>query len=191
MLLAAFRNLVLGRCLAAPALTFLLTPALLPALHQQADQFRLKAAFVYRFPQFVTWPADAWARRDDVEVCVVQPDPFGAILPDLLRGEAINGRPLRLRLMVPEQREDSCHVVVIAGADAVRDSSDLLKRLAGRPVLTIGDDPSFLAQGGIIALKIVDNRVRFEVSVTNARRAGLQVSAQLLRLALAVHGGQP
>ena len=156
----------------------------------QADEYRLKAAFVYRFPQFVQWPAAALEGRQSIDVCIVRPDPFGAILLELLKGEAVNGRPLQARQLDADDSPDGCHVVVVAGA-AARRGGGLVTRLSGRPVLTIGDDPSFLPNGGIIVMKIVDSRVRFEVSLTNARSSGLQINAQLLRLALAVHGGQP
>jgi hypothetical protein len=45
-----------------------------------------------------------------------------------------------------------------------------------------------LDAGGIIVLKTVDRRVRFEVNTTNAQKAGLRISVQLLRLAAAVRG---
>lgn len=179
------------RCLSASALAVALSTAPVSVAQRQAEEYRLKAAFVFRFPQFIEWPATAVAGRNAVEFCVVRPDPFGAILPDLLKGEAIDERPLRLRAIAPRDPVDTCHVVVIAGTAASRSRTALLKRVSGRPVLTIGDHAEFLSDGGIIVMKVVENRVRFEVSLTNARRSGLEVSSQLLRLAVAVHGGQP
>jgi hypothetical protein len=42
----------------------------------------------------------------------------------------------------------------------------------------------------MIALRVVNGRVRFDVNVDNARRAGLRISSQLLNLALTVRGGR-
>ena len=69
------------------------------------------------------------------------------------------------------------------------DASVLLKMTAGRPILTVGEADHFLEAGGVIAMKNVDGRVRFEVSTVNAQKAGLQISSQLLNLAFAVRGG--
>jgi hypothetical protein len=55
--------------------------------------------------------------------------------------------------------------------------------------LTVGDSDQFLNAGGIIVLRMVNRRVRFEVDVSAARDAGLRISPQLLDLALAVRGG--
>jgi hypothetical protein len=81
-----------------------------------------------------------------------------------------------------------CHVL-FAGARSAPAAA--LKAVMGRSVLTVGETDRFLDDGGIIALKIVDRRVRFDVSTTNAQRAGLRISAQLLSLAAAVRGGSP
>ena len=80
-----------------------------------------------------------------------------------------------------------CHVLFVSKRSG--DASALLKATAGRPVLTVGESDEFLDGGGIIALKIVDGKVRFEIHAANAQKAGLRISSQLLSLALAVRGG--
>jgi hypothetical protein len=49
-------------------------------------------------------------------------------------------------------------------------------------VLTVSDAEGFASQGGVIGLFLEDNRVRFEVDLTAAQAAGLQISSKLLRL---------
>jgi hypothetical protein len=49
-------------------------------------------------------------------------------------------------------------------------------------MLTVSDIPGSAARGGILGPKIVDNRIRFEANPLAAKRAGLRLSAQLLRL---------
>jgi hypothetical protein len=53
-------------------------------------------------------------------------------------------------------------------------------------VLTVGDTPRFLDQGGMIRFVLDGARVRFEVNLTSARAAGLTLSSDLLRVATAV-----
>ena len=67
----------------------------------------------------------------------------------------------------------------------------LLTRVRTAPVLTVGDDTDFLEQGGIINLRTVDGRVRFEINLAQARHVGLSIDSQLLRLAQRVVGGRP
>ena len=59
------------------------------------------------------------------------------------------------------------------------------------PILTIGETGRFLDDGGIIKLRIVERRVRFDVNAAAADRVGMRISSQLLRLALEVRMGLP
>ena len=156
---------------------------------QSAAEYRLKAAFVFRFPEFVEWPAAAVQASQAIDLCVLQPNPFGSDLEQLVRGESHSGRPLRVRAEAGTDALDGCHAL-FAGARG-EDAAAVIKAVAGRPVLTIGETARFLDEGGIISLRVVDRRVRFDVDVANARKAGLRVSAQLLGLATTVRGVTP
>jgi hypothetical protein len=61
-----------------------------------------------------------------------------------------------------------------------------LEALHGAPILTVSDIPDFVSRGGMIQFVLIDNRVRFEINVSNAERAGLTVSSQLLKVAVSV-----
>lgn len=153
-----------------------------------AGEYRLKAAFVYQFPQFVDWPDEVWRDAPAVQLCVLQPNVFGSALEELARGETLKRRPLAVRLIASPAALDGCHLV-FAGTGS--DATGLLKAATARPILTVGETDRFLDAGGIILLRVVNRRVRFEISVDNARRAGLRISSQLLGLAMSVHGGTP
>jgi hypothetical protein len=159
-----------------------------PAAQSASDEYRLKAAFVYRFPQFVEWPEAAVQDSRTLDLCVLQPNPFGSDLENLVNGESLNGRPLRVRVIASVDALTGCHAL-FAGARGDT-AAAVLKAAVGRPVLTIGETDRFLEAGGIILLKVVERRVRFEVNTTNAQKAGLRISAQLLGLAAAVRGEQ-
>lgn len=157
-----------------------------PLLSQGGDEQRLKAAFVFRFPQFVTWPPASTNGRNALEICVAGSATAGA-LRDLTSGESLNGRRLLVREDPSVQSLSSCHVLMVAEEHPHR---ALLARAATLPVLTVGDSETFLDDGGIIQLKLVDRRVRFEISMPAASRAGITLSSQLLRLAADVRGGR-
>lgn len=149
------------------------------------DEHRLKAAFVFKFPQFVEWPQAALADRPVFEICVDGPGPSAAALRELTSGEVLNGRRLVVRDRPAEQSLSSCQVLFFAGQRLDR---ELMARAAVLPILTVSDSPAFLDAGGIIQLKMLDRRVRFEVNLPAAARARITLSSQLLRLAAAVRG---
>jgi hypothetical protein len=63
-------------------------------------------------------------------------------------------------------------------------------RLRGASVLTVGDHDDFATTGGVIHFTRENYRVRFEINVRAAERAGLRISSKLLQLARIV-GGPP
>jgi YfiR/HmsC-like len=61
---------------------------------------------------------------------------------------------------------------------------------AGRHVLVVTNEAQGLDVGSALNFVTVDKRVRFEVSLTAADRAGIKISSELLSVALRVHGGR-
>jgi hypothetical protein len=158
-----------------------------PAAQAPAPEGKLKAAFVSKFPQFVEWPAPLVERDIPLTLCVAMPDPFGPDLDELVSDQSLNGHAMVVRRLDLEASLNGCHVLFLPSA-AAGAARHLLRKAASIPILTIGDDRRFLDEGGIIGLRMVGGRVRFEVSVAAARRAGLKLSSQLLQLALSVRG---
>jgi hypothetical protein len=76
---------------------------------------------------------------------------------------------------------DGCHVLFVpAGVNA----APHLRDAHSGPLLTVGESPDFLRDGGIINFVMQDGKVRFEINQEAASRAQLRISSRLLRLAL-------
>jgi len=173
--------------MAVPVCVALLGLGPSPAAAQPApDESRLTGAFLYRFAQFVEWPPAALETHPAMNLCVTGPRPSRRFLDDVVMGETIGGRPLTVLYATPENVTD-CHVLFLNGSATVRHA--LMRQIADRPVLTISDAPRFLDEGGIVLLRLTDNRVSFEIDADAARRANLRLHTQLLRLASHVRGG--
>jgi hypothetical protein len=119
-------------------------------------------------------------------VCVFADAAFTASLDRTIEGESASGHPLR-RLAPSPDELPRCHIVYFNGSEATR-ARLLLTAIGSAPVLTVGDGPGFLEQGGTIAFELEGNRVRFDVDLRNAARARLTISSKLLRVARRVVG---
>ena len=78
------------------------------------NEDRLKAVFMYQFPQFVEWPSTTWQDVQAVQLCIASPNPFGSELEQLVRGELLNGRPLAVREIAGSDELVGCHVLFVA-----------------------------------------------------------------------------
>jgi hypothetical protein len=152
---------------------------------QALPESAVKAEMIRRFPEFVEWPAAALQGRDEITLCFSRSHPFGTV-DGIARGPKILGHGVQVRELKRDDRLDGCHVLYVAAAD-----QGLLEAAKGRPVLTIGDQKDFCQLGGIINLRVVDGRVRFEVNVARGKQSGFKFDSQFLRLATALYGGRP
>lgn len=146
-------------------------------------EYRIKAAFLFNFLQFVQWPPAAFAdERAPLVICVVGDDPFGEVLDQTLEGETVAKRGIVARRMSDEESLDACHLLFVSGSEKRRLGKVLQSVSRAAPVLTVSDIDGFVAGGGTIGFFLERNRVRFEINPAQARRHGLKLSSQLLGL---------
>jgi len=145
-------------------------------------EYQVKAAYLFNFLKFVEWPAAD--SQGPLTVCVARPNPFGTALADIVRGESISGRPIVVRVI--GEPDATCSTVFVPHGASV---AAYLAAAHDAPVLTVGEDPRFLEQGGIINLVIAGGNVRFEINQQAATQVGLTISSRLLRLSQPPPGG--
>ena len=143
----------------------------------------IRVAFTLNFARYVTWPDSAPA--DAFRLCVSAGDSlYGAF--SSADGTMVRGRPVRLRRIGPGVADVArCDLLYVASTTESRNA--LLQAAASLPVLTVGDDPAFLRSGGTIRLFAGDQRMQFDINLTQAERTQLVLSPQLLRLARTVN----
>lgn len=150
------------------------------------DEYLVKAAFLYSFAKFVEWPPQVFMTADTpITLCIYGTDPFGDALKSI-RGKSVKSRALMIKRAARGENLEACHILFISASEQVR-LSQLIRHLNGSHVLTIGDMDRFAHAGGIINLVKVQNKVRFEINLDAAQRAGLKISSQLLKLATLVN----
>lgn len=145
------------------------------------EEARVKAVFILNFIKFTGWPDGQDVTTQTLTLCVTGDYPLAGQL-NALDGRNVQGRQLRLQPLNATGGEAACDVIFADRTDAA--TLDSLRLLANqRATLTVSDQPGFLAHGGMIELKIVDGRIRFDVNLAAARAANLMLSSQLLQLA--------
>ena len=155
----------------------------LPAETPVADEYQVKAAFLFNFPKFVEWPTEAFkGPGDPITICVFGQNPFGTALEDVVRNKTVANRAFVVRDVVNAQQASKCQIVFVAASERKR-YRPLLEELRGRSILTVGETDDFTVNGGIINFKLKDARVRIEIDAGAAELAKLHISSKLLSLA--------
>jgi hypothetical protein len=153
---------------------------------QTANEYQVKAAFLYNFVKFIEWPSDAFNDGSNSFVIgVIGDDPFGGALDQSVSGKSVNGRQLSVRRLQWGQDLRACHILFISSSERNR-LAQIFASLRGASVLTVSDMGQFIQQGGIINFILEASRVRFEINATAAGQARLKISSKLLSLAKTV-----
>jgi len=154
-----------------------------PVLASPTPEYQVKAAFLFNFSQFVSWPPQAFGSTNaPIVIAVLGQDPFGRDLDAIVNGEHVNGHPIVVRRYRDVSEVDGCHILFIDRSESDQ-LPEIVRSLRGRAILTVSDIEGS-AQGGVmIDLATQDNHIRMHVNLAAARASGLTLSSQLLRLA--------
>lgn len=153
-------------------------PCAAPA--QVANEYEVKAAFLFNFTRFVDWPPSSRSALFCIGVDGV--DPFNGALEDVVKGRSVGGRAIAIKHFKAGDDVSACEIVFVSAADP-RKAAAILAQFKGAPILTVGDAPGFCKNGGVIGFSVQGNKVKLDINPDAALRAHLQISSKLLTLA--------
>lgn len=144
----------------------------------------LKAAFLYNFTKYVTWPAGTFSSSSSpIVIGVMGQDEIDSALDAVVSDKTVDGRKIVVRHYRWNQDLTTCQVLFIPASESA--NATQLSQLRNRPVLTVGESPGFAKNFGVVNFVVVSNRVRFEINEKIAKGCGLTLSSKLLSLGLA------
>lgn len=156
----------------------------MPALAQPSD-LAVKAAFLTKFPGYMSWTGSG-ASPGAFSICIVGSDPFGRLIDDAARGQQVGGRPLRVRRYNNAAAANDCQIAFVR-ANSSASTAALLHGLSGKHMLTVTDGG---APQGMIHFTVQQGRVRFHIDQAAAQRSGIEINSRLLGIALSVKRGR-
>lgn len=154
--------------------------ALLSATQEQT----LTVAFIYNFLKFTEWPQTNEA-GNSINVCIADSTPFrdefGAIA-----GRSAQNKKVEIKNIDLGESLNECHLLFLPMEEKPVRVREWLKIAGKLPILTVGNQDTFLEMGGMIMLTGDANRLQFEVSLKPVKQAGLALDSQLLSIAHSV-----
>jgi hypothetical protein len=147
------------------------------------SESQVKAACLFSLSKYVEWPASRFPEKTSPIVLGLHgEDRLGNDLGPLVATRLIDNRKVILNRVATAAEWRDCHILFISASETQR-LPDILSKLNGVPVLTVGESPGFLEHGGIINFVMKERKVRLEVNLAAAEKAGLKISARLLAAA--------
>ena len=161
--------------------TSLPSPALLA---QTASEARVKAAYLFNFVKLAEWPAGALPPSPSpLNFCVVGgDDDFLDVLRSTVAGKTVAGHEISVKAGGAIRDITSCQLVFVRSTEKSRTAA-VVGGMAGARALLVGEDDSFLANGGMINLYLSDGKVRFHANPGALDHAHIVFDPSFLSLA--------
>jgi hypothetical protein len=153
---------------------------------EQLPEYVVKAGFLYNFAKYVEWPSGAFEKPETpITIGILGTDPFGDSLEKSLKNKTVKDRPFAILRFAGPAELQRCHILFVSRSEKAR-TPELLKQLEAQPVLTVGEEGTFAASGGMINILIENEKPRLEVNPEAADAVKLTISSKLLKLATRV-----
>jgi hypothetical protein len=146
-------------------------------------EYKIKAAFLFNFTQFVEWPVNALPEtKAPLVIGILGESPISTYLEEIISREQVNGHPLVVQQYKNVEEIKTCHILFISLADTNK-LEQAITSLKGRSILTVSDRNNFIKQGGMIGFIRKDNKIEIQINPETAKEANLIISSKLLRVA--------
>jgi len=155
----------------------------------ETSEYQIKAAFLYKFAAYVEWPAGSFSDGTSPLVFgVIGADPLADNLEQIVRDRRVQGRAILVRRLNADEPVTGLHVLFV-GQSSSNMAEPLLFYAASMSVLTVTETASPRSSGSVINFEVIDDKVRFDVSLTLAQQGKLKISSRLLQVAYKVING--
>jgi hypothetical protein len=157
----------------------------------QADdnlEYKVKAAYLYNFTKFITWPA---TNNATFNLCVVGKSQFGNLL-DALETKTALDKPIRIYHFDTVKQVKDCQIVYLETSNNQGTISIPGTLTVGTlyNTLTVSSQPFFAEHGGMIGFVIEAEKVRLHINLKALKQSGLGVSAKLIEVATLIEGSE-
>lgn len=148
----------------------------------------IKVGIVFNLVMFVKWPVESFVDNSSpLNMCVIGKDPFKGGLSSI-EGKLVKKRKLGVRILKDNDNMSDCHLAYVSASES-GNFEKIIDALALSHVLTVGETPGFAERGGIVNLIKKEGRIGFEINIDAAKRANINISSELLKLATIVSEG--
>ena len=161
----------------------------LPAYGQTAApgiERSVKAAFLFKFLGYVEYtPSMPQDPAAPLMVGVLGAEDIAAELNRITQGRSVNGHPVFVRVLHEGDGPAGLQLLFV-GAEQTARAGPLLRAAQLAGVLSVTESPNGLQAGSVINFRLVEEHIRFDVSLDAAERSNIKLSSRLLAVAYAV-----
>jgi len=150
----------------------------------EAEEYNLKAAFIYNFTNFIDW--GALQPDEPFVIGIMGSSLIKEPLEEIARTKTVNNRKIIVREFSNPDEITSCNILFVSQKTPFS-LEDILSKTTSKKILLISERSGYANQGACLNFVVANDRLKFEANLNAINALGLKVSSQLLKLAILVN----
>ncbi len=147
-----------------------------------AHEYTVQAVRTLNFARFTEWSSNALKDTNNVVNLCVLGQPIVQNAFSEIEKRPAGGKLIKIFHLTRGSNFEQCKVLFISGLES-HETKELLHQLQGLPILTIGEDEDFIANKGMVQLKMDEGWIKMIINLTAVKKAGLSINSRVLRIA--------
>lgn len=149
-----------------------------------AEEYSVKAAFIYNFTKFVEWEEMEETPTTFVIGVIGESQIYKPLL-ELAATKTINNKKIEvMKCNAVNPTDCKCQILFVPESVKGKDFLKFLTELNDtKNILIISESNGFLNNGSAINFLVIENHIKFEINIGSLNKYNLKASSQLLKLA--------
>lgn len=148
---------------------------------QNAQVVKYKSLFTYNFMRYVNWPEAS--KQGDFVIGVLKNSNLAEAVKRNIQGKKFGFQNIVVKEFNKVEEISDCQMLYVgSGSNYNKHSPILVEKLKSSNTLIITEDKGSIENGSMINFLLIDNTLKFEISVNNAKNFGLGFSSSLLAM---------
>jgi YfiR/HmsC-like len=141
----------------------------------------VQASYLYNIAKLVQWK-DPSMRNGNFVIGVLGGSNLYQELVKKYQDKAVGKQAIEIRKLPHSAQVDRCHLLFV-GWDEMELVTEIYKNLANANTLIVTEYPDALDDGAVVNFVVTNNTLKYELSVSNARKHRLELGSTIKQLA--------
>lgn len=157
--------------------------ALFSQKNDEGKQYQVKAAFLYRFIDYVEWKSGS--KSQTFNIVILGQSNITPILNGIAKNKKAKNKMINVKEYDELDKIKTCDVLFIP-YDCKIPIETIISKYSGKPVLLVSEENGFGKKGTHMNFVIVNNKLKFEVNQKAINKSNMNISSFLLQHAILV-----
>jgi hypothetical protein len=144
---------------------------------------KAEALFLYNFGMYIIWPDGI--KTDNYTIGVIGNDQLSNELNLVCNNKTISGKKIIVKNFTTDTNIEPVNILVV-GDNYTSKIHDFSSRFMNNQTLIVSEKEGMYTKGSEICFKMEDNKLKFELSLSNIMGKGLYVDKRLIDYAIVV-----